>query len=365
MTINNLIVILTLTLLVGSGATARINPCTGKGLKIFFVNGLFNNFDQANKNLQEFQTATEQSLTSIPGLKYDLAWVEGEQWAPLQLAEALAQRGVDDFQHYWLWLSGLEKAPSWLEKKLQQLLTDPKILSATALPQLNEHLALYSKAILDGYRIVVVSHSSGSFYANAALRILPTYMSDASQSSIENRHKENPLYPSMKEMVGAVFIAPPVQDTWSSSPWISFKDDQVLNWSRKIVNLLPGNIDSSGVSAQDLRAHSLAPSYLRVSESREKIAQHIQNEARRLRYPIPYLQFAAQVEYESVTKKRITHTLDVEFQHPDKKAITSADERNTSDGSQWQRFFVRCYELTPGIVHIFADSIVDTSPMGF
>jgi hypothetical protein len=54
-TINNLIVILTLTLLVGSGATARINPCTGKGLKIFFVNGLFNNFDQANKNLQEFR----------------------------------------------------------------------------------------------------------------------------------------------------------------------------------------------------------------------------------------------------------------------------------------------------------------------
>jgi hypothetical protein len=107
----------------------------------------------ASHNLDEFRKVTKPALPEIKNLKYDLAWVEG-QWAPLQLAEAVLQRGVDDFQRFWLWLYGIEKAPEWFDEIIQKTAFNPKFLDATALPLLQKHLELYSKAIFDGYQVI-------------------------------------------------------------------------------------------------------------------------------------------------------------------------------------------------------------------
>lgn len=102
------------------------NPCAGKGTMVVFVNGIFDNKDLANSNLKEFQKSTQPSLSGVKNLKYRLAWV-ADSWSPLQLAEAMVQRGVDDFQRYWLWLYGLEKAPSWFDEKVRNLVTQRSI----------------------------------------------------------------------------------------------------------------------------------------------------------------------------------------------------------------------------------------------
>lgn len=86
------------------------DPCEGKGTIIFFVNGLFNSRDQAKKNLKDLRDAISPELSEVRNLKYELAWVEGQNKA-LQLAAAVVQREVDDFQQFWLWFDGVEKAP--------------------------------------------------------------------------------------------------------------------------------------------------------------------------------------------------------------------------------------------------------------
>src|SRR5258708_5104392 len=70
-----------------------LNPCSGKGTVVFFVNGIFDNLRLADSNLKEFQKSTQPTLSEIKNLKYRLAWVE-DSWRPLQLAEAMVQRGV-------------------------------------------------------------------------------------------------------------------------------------------------------------------------------------------------------------------------------------------------------------------------------
>jgi len=342
-----------------ASTTAVAHPCSGKGTAVFFVNGLFNSRKMAQQNLDDFREATTSALSGAKGLKYDLAWVEGKS-KPLQLAEAMMQRGVDDFQRYWLWLYGLEKAPGWFYDLVQKTAFDPKFLNDSVLPGFDEHLELYSKAILEGYNVLAVSHSVGSFYANAALRGLPGYIPDALQPSIEDRKKKNPFYPDFKELFSNVQIGTPVAETVNDSPWVSFKDDQVLNWLRRATKVLPGNIEASGVGPQDLRGHGLMPSYFRVGESRRAIVKHMQSAIERMRYPIPFFQNAGTVEYLSVKAGKTTPLLSASFWPAhDVEEITSVSERSASSADRYVQFAAKCYDLRLGTVDILAKTIVD------
>ena len=88
-----------LSVLLIAQAARATNPCAGRGTKIFFVNGLFNDKKDARNKLREFKTNTEGSLSSVKNLDYELAWAPNA-WGPVQLAQAVADRGVDDFEHY-------------------------------------------------------------------------------------------------------------------------------------------------------------------------------------------------------------------------------------------------------------------------
>jgi hypothetical protein len=345
-----------LFLFCGSSIAYAINPCAGKGTTIVFVNGIFDDLNVANDNLANLQKNTQPSLSEIKNIKYDLAWV-ADSLPPLQLAESMAQRGVDDFQRYWLWLYGLEKTPTWFEDKIRDLITDPKILNATVLPRLEEHLEIYSDAILRGEQVITVSHSAGSFYTNAALRSLLEYISKALQPSIIDRHRKNRDYPKAEEMIANIQIAPPVRETTNQSPWISFKDDQVLSRIRRIIGALPGNVDSPGVSAIDLRAHSLE-SYLRVEESRNLLIQHMKNAYARLKYPIPFFQNAATIEYPQVIRHHSSPQFIAAF-FSGSDDITTVDEKpGKEDGSSLIQFMTKCRDLSPGEVNIRATSIM-------
>ena len=322
---------------------------------MIFVNGVFDNEAAAEANLKKFQRATEPALSGVRNLGYDLAWVEGS-WAPIQLVEAMAQRGIDDFQRYWLWLYGLEKAPDWFEGEFRALVTDPKILSATVLPELHNHLELYSNAILEGYQVIIVSHSQGCFYANAALRALPGYTPASLQPSIDERHRQNPDYPEAQHLVANIQIAAPVSQTVDGSPWVSFKDDQVVGWIGKVLRVLPGNIDSPGASADDLRAHGL-DAYLRVDESRTRIIQDLRDAVAKLRYPIPYFQDAATVEYPSLVHGQSRPGFSASF-FAGPHDITQVDEATIGGGDRMTRFTAECRDLRPGEVDIRAESIV-------
>lgn len=205
--------------------------------------------------------------------------------------------------------------------------------------------------------MIIVSHSVGNFYANVALRTLPDYVPNALESSLADRPKENALYPKPTELIGNVQIASPVSQTVNNSPWVSFKDDQVLNWIRRLANVLPGNVAASGASSSDLRAHSLV-SYLRVSESKNRIVQEIKATDRRLKYPIPYFRPAATVEYQSIAKGESAAEFSARFDIGGKE-ITWVDEKadQKNQANRLTRFEARCYDLHSGQVEIRAESI--------
>jgi hypothetical protein len=302
-------------------------------------------------------------LNEIPDLKYQLAWVEG-RWEPIQLAEAARQRGVEEFHRFWFWLYGLEKPPTWFEEKLHALVTDPRVLDATTHPRLSEHLEQYSKAILEGNRVVVVSHSSGGFYANAALRALEAYVPKALHPPIEERRRQSALYPDLKQLISAVYVAPIVEKTWEGTPWVSFKDDQMLGWIGKVLGIPSGNISAGATRITDMRAHSLA-AYLHAEEGRRRIAAHIRDEAMKLRYPIPYLANAASVEYASIVKGKYRPDFRASFVAKDSHEITEVNERRESGGTQWRQYFAPCMKLRPGPTEIRAESVGSSGKMDF
>ncbi len=336
---------------------ALATPCVGKGTLIFFVNGIYNTERAAKKSLEELEKVT-RPVSLIPNLKYDLAWVKG-RGKLMQLAQAASQRGIDDFQRFWLWSSGIEKAPDWFDEIVGKTLLDPEWLDATALPLLRDHLEKYSKAILDGYEVILVSHSSGNFYANAALRLLPEYVSKSLQATLLDRRAENPYYPQPEEMISNVQIGTPVVATVNGSPWVSFKDDSILQLVRRTVGALPGNIDASGPSALDLRGHSLAASYLRVDESRNRIIELMRAAHQRMKYPIPYFGRAATVEHVTLHSGKPTpHSFFPSFRLGDKD-ITEAEEVRTAQGDRLSQSSAGCFALRPGTVAISARTLLD------
>ncbi len=274
---------------------ALADPCDGKGTLVVLVNGVSNTASSAKETFRKFEEITRPHLPGIVGLRYDLAFVEG-RGVLLDVMQTAIQRGFDDFSRFWLWVEGIEVGPEWFEKAMHEAVFNPRWLSDASLPGLGAHLEKYSDALLKGFEVILVSHSSGNFYANAALRLLPEYASVALQPSLLDRRKRNALYPRPEEMVANVQIASPVKETVNDSPWVSFKDDLVLRFIRSTVGALPGNIDSMGISTLDQRGHSLIPSYLGVDESRQRIIDHIRAAHQRLRYPIPYFESAATVE---------------------------------------------------------------------
>ena len=238
-------------------------------------------------------------------------------------------------------------------------LLDPSWLDGATLPGINGHLEKYSRAILDGYEVILVSHSSGNFYANAALRLLPEYVSQSLQPTLMDRHADNPYYPQPEEMISNVQIGTPVAATVNGSPWVSFKDDSILQFLRTTVGALPGNVEASGASALDHRGHSLVPSYLRVDESRNRIIEFMRTAHQRMRYPIPYFAHAATVEHVTFHQGKPTpHSFFPSFRRRDKD-ITEAREVRTGEGDRLSQSSAGCFALRPGTGTISARTILD------
>ncbi len=341
---------------------ALANPCGGRGTFVFFVNGIYNTETKARDSLVALKNLTHVRLAHIPNLQYDLAWVEG-RGKLVQLAQVASQRGLDDFQRFWLWNSGAEKAPDWFDEIVKKTLLDPMWLDGSTLPGIKGHLEKYSQAILDGYEVILVSHSSGNFYANAALRLLPEYISESLQSSLMGRRAENPYYPKPEEMTSNVQIGTPVAATVNGSPWVSFKDDSVLQPIRGTVGALPGNITASGTNPLDHRGHSLVPSYLRVSESQNRIIEHMRAAHQRMKYPIPYFARAATVEHVTFHRGKPTpHSFFPSFRLGGRD-ITEAQEVRSTQGDLLSQSSVGCFSLRPGTVTISARTILDEGRM--
>ena len=99
----------------------------------------------------------EMQSNSIDGsMRFDFKLNGKDESLPLQSVVWASKKEVDDFQRFWLWVGGLEKAPDWFDILTQSYVINQKILNASSLPRLTTHLEQFSGAVLKGNQLIVV-----------------------------------------------------------------------------------------------------------------------------------------------------------------------------------------------------------------
>ncbi len=122
--------------------------------------------------------------------------------------------------------------------------------------------------MLEGRRILVVAHSQGNLYANAAYTNLAG--------------NDLPM-----DSFGIVSIANPASYVAGGGPYFTLENDVVVNAVRAVLSsTLPGNIYNSNETA-DWTHHNFIDSYLNGNQSGPMIINSILSEANALMWPPP------------------------------------------------------------------------------
>ena len=316
------------------------NPCVGKGTALIYLNGMFSTERDAQVALRHLVSTgrTESIFESTRELIGDSAYQQTSSILT-QLIEVAAQKGVSDFTEFWAALSGISFVPEWLKKAIEQNLP--------SLPQLEKdelemHLEKYSRYFRSGYNIVLVSHSQGNFYANAALRNISKYITYDLQNSIDDLRTQNPYYPLVTDIFKNIQVATPVLATVNNSPWITFDNDRVINGVRKTLGALPGNVNFKGAT-DDILMHSFL-TYMKLPESRKRILEELRKASNASRYPIPKDTHAVTVNHP---EEAGSAHMEIIFENSDSKKFGWVDIRK----GVISRFF-KCIDYIPNEITV-------------
>ncbi len=163
------------------------NAFAGDGdVSIFFANGMFNDFDEAEISRLAIEERVRPLLSHDMNVEFSLAYNHNEEMTE-QLREVVSQKTFGDWVFFLDMLSGIEIAPDWLFDSMMDLAVTFDALTYLNDDDLQRHIEMYQAELDKGNTVIVVSHSQGNFYANAAYDILNsgdfTVVSVASPSS--------------------------------------------------------------------------------------------------------------------------------------------------------------------------------------
>lgn len=152
---------------IGEGAFCQ----SPTGTVVVFGNGILNTQDDANDGRDKLSETLKATLTpdEFSKLKFDLAYNKSYGFTS-DLYESLKQKLSTDnvAVSFWRWLGGREAVPDAVREELTKMATRFDFSTRVAPADLNNHLALYHSSINSGKKVVVVAHSQGNFFANAA-----------------------------------------------------------------------------------------------------------------------------------------------------------------------------------------------------
>ena len=152
---------LALSALTASAQTACPKP--KQDIVVYFGNGI----DTSRRNaVRSLNKLIETLGTTYNGatLRYDLAYNQTEGIA-LDLVQSVDQAGIEWGSQVAGWLNQLGLLPDTWNEAYQRLMQSTALVTA---PELREQVQNYKSDILLGQKVVVVSHSQGNFYVNAA-----------------------------------------------------------------------------------------------------------------------------------------------------------------------------------------------------
>jgi len=231
--------------------------CSGEtGTVVTFGNGIMSeDRDDAGESRDKIRDSLYATLApeEFNKLEFDLAYNES-YGLMADLYESLKQRlGQDNVVvSFWRWLGGREVIPDEVQEELLKMATRFDFSTMVGEEDLANHLALYRNSILEGKKVMVVAHSQGNLFANAAYEIL--------------YHGSDPI---QSRSLGITAVGTPASFVGGDGPYTTLVEDGVIAVISlaTVTGVLPPlfpNITNilSGATTSDWRGHNFIEEYM-------------------------------------------------------------------------------------------------------
>jgi hypothetical protein len=261
-------------LVFGDGvALPQPSSCTeDRHTTIVFGNGMFNEEDDAYRSLDALKSLLLAGIAlegTAESWSFELAYNENERWFE-QLFEVADQRIGADWARFWRALSGIAIMPDWMQEALEDLATEADLSAFVNDEDLTRHVVRYAELVhIQRSKVVLVAHSQGNLYANAAELRLREIDASFDMSAI-----------------GFVGVATPADRTpTANAPYTTFEEDKIITAVRLLFPAtLAGNVSTDDEDV-DMLMHGLTTAYLVVPVSRDKIIADVFEVQSRLSQP--------------------------------------------------------------------------------
>ncbi len=259
-----------LLVLCASKASAEGLFCSQEtGTVVVFGNGILSTERDADYARDRIENLLRTTLTPEEFRQLEFKIAYNQSYGRFNdLYESLKQRlGTDNaVTSFWRWLSGLEALPEVAQEAFFNAATSFDFSTRVGTVDLDKHLALYRAKTLEGKKVLVVSHSQGNFFANAAHQ---TLYSGAS--------------PLATRSFGIVSVANPASFVGGNGPYTTLLEDGIIAAISLVTvpgispPLLPNLTNIlSGARTSDWKGHSFIDEYMATgSRSVAKIVPDI------------------------------------------------------------------------------------------
>lgn len=213
---------------------------------IFFGNGVNTTREEARVSLRQLEdhlrvTSPDQFTT----FEFTIAYNPTANLI-LDLWESAHQRLDGEAAQFLRMLNGIEAMPDWFQDLVKEKAARIVESELVGNQTLQEHATLYRAKVLEGKKVIIVAHSQGNFFANAAYAVL--------------YEGENTL---TTRSVGIVSVANPASFVGGNFPYTTLTNDLVVASIRTaaLVPPLPVNV-TNNTAGNDILGHSFIGAYL-------------------------------------------------------------------------------------------------------
>ncbi|MFA6408372.1 MAG: hypothetical protein WCW36_02825 [Candidatus Paceibacterota bacterium] len=228
------------------------------GTLVVFGNGILGTEAKAEFAKERLKTVLGASLTADEFNRLEFGVAYNHSYGYLSdLYESLKQKMSQDnvVESFWRWLGNTQFVPQVVRDEALRIASAFDFSTQVGTNDLDIHLQTYRSSVLAGKTVVVVAHSQGNFFANAAYNVL-----------------YNGVTPIPANSFGIVSVANPASFVGGGGPYTTALEDLVIAAVARVPGVVPpllpnvSNINSGAVIT-DWLGHSITGEYL-VDESR-------------------------------------------------------------------------------------------------